>query len=190
VRWALFFAAVCVAAGVAVGATAATPLSLRERLLRMGELGGLVLPSRPRLVTDFGEWAGAGDPTSLWRAGFVLGIREGYRPKADNGIQAGSSAAEFRTAAGARDEVASEVAAPHAPAPAYVAFPVAGIPRAHGYTTTGPGSVTYNVMFNDGRFLYEVDFGGSLWAVHRHGPAIKAQTISAAQSLYRRVHGR
>jgi hypothetical protein len=100
-----------------------------------------------------------------------------------------SYVAEFRTAAGARKEVASEVHSVHPPAPAYVAFPVAGIPGAHGFTMTGPGFVSYFVMFNDGRFQYEVSFAGSLWAIHRHGQAIKAQTIAAAQALYRRVHG-
>jgi len=50
--------------------------------------------------------------------------------------------------------------------------------------------VVYVVMFNDDRFQHEIGFGGSPWADHRHGPAIKAQTIAAAQALYRRVHGR
>jgi hypothetical protein len=50
--------------------------------------------------------------------------------------------------------------------------------------------VGYFVMFTDGRVQYEVLFGGSPWADHRHGPAIKAQAIAAAQALYRRVHGR
>jgi hypothetical protein len=189
VRWASFVAAVCIAADFVAGATAATPLPLQERLLRTSELGGLVVPGRRHLVTSAEEWSGYGDMTSLRRAGFVRGLRKGYGPKAANGIHAGSAVAEFRTAAGARYEVASEVAAPHAPAPTYVAFPVAGIPGAHGFTMTGPGFVAYNVMFDDGRFQYEISFAGSLWAIHRHGPAIKAQTIAAAQALYRRVHG-
>jgi hypothetical protein len=54
---------------------------------------------------------------------------------------------------------------------------------------TGPGFVGYNVMFDVGRFEYEIGFAGSLWAIHRHGPAIKAQTIAAAHALYQRVHG-
>src|SRR5262249_50266382 len=152
--------------------------------------GGLVVPGRSRLVTSTEEWSGYGDWTSLRRAGFVRGLFQGYRSPTDNGIGALSSVAEFRTAAGARYEVASEVAAPHAPAPTYVAFPVAGIPGAHGFTQTAPGGVAYFVMFGDERFQYQVGFIGSLWAIHRHGPAIKAQAIAAAQSLYRRVHGR
>jgi hypothetical protein len=61
---------------------------------------------------------------------------------------------------------------------------------AHGSWYTAAGGVAYDVMFSDGRFQYEIAFAGSLWAIHRHGPAIKAQTIAAAQALYRRVHGR
>jgi hypothetical protein len=198
VRWASFLAGACIAAGVAAGATAATPLPLRERLMRTSELGGLVVPGRPRLVTDIVEWTTGGptgeweplDPKSLYLAGFVRGLREGYGPKADDGMSALSSVAEFRTAAGARDEVASEVESVHPPAPTYVAFPVAGIPRAHGFKKEAPGITFYFVMFNDGRFQYEIGFGGSAWAIHRHGPAIKAQMIAAAQALYRRVHGR
>jgi hypothetical protein len=198
VRWASFLAAVCIAAGVAAGATAATPLPLRERLMRTRELGGLVVPGRPRLVTNIAEWT-TGDPTGEWTtrdpkslalAGFVRGLREGYGPKAYNGMSALSSVAEFRTAAGARDEVASEVGSVHPPPPTYVAFPVASIPGAHGFKKEGPGITVYVVMFNDGRFQYEIGFGGSPWAIHRHGPAIKAQMIAAARALYRRVHGR
>jgi len=50
--------------------------------------------------------------------------------------------------------------------------------------------VAYDLLFSDGRFQYEIAFAGSNQAIHRQGPAIKAQTITAAQSLYRRVHGR
>jgi len=193
VRWALFLAAGCIAAGVAAGATAATPLPLRERVLRTRELGGLVVPGRRQFVTSIDLWSMSSPYTqtaNLRRAGFVRGLREGYGPIADNGIGAGSFVAEFRSAAGARYEVASEIHAVHPPAPTYVAFPVADIPRAHGYTLTAPGFVGYFVIFDDGRFQYQVSFGSSPWANHLHGPAIKAQTIAAAQSLYRRVHGR
>ena len=157
--------------------------------MRASELGGLVVAGRPRLVTSVVGWT-TGDPMRLIQAGFVRGLREGYGAKADDGISALSSVAEFRTAAGARDEVASEVGSVHPPAPTYVAFPVAGIPRAHGFRQEAPGSVGYFVMFNDGRFQYEIGFGGSPSADHRHGPAIKAQAIAAAQALYSRVHGR
>src|SRR5262249_48793449 len=182
----------CIAAGFATGATAATALPLRSRVLRTSELGGLVVPGRSRLVTSVDVWAVSSpynETATLRRPGFVRGLRKGYRPKAYNGMGAYSYVAEFRTAAGARNEVAREVHSLHPPAPTYVAFPVAGIPGAHGFTRTGPNFVSYFVMFNDGRFQYEVSFLGSLWAIHRHGPAIKAQAIAAAQALYHRVHG-
>lgn len=211
-RWASFLGAVCIAADAAAGASAAISLPLRERLSRTSELGGLVVPGRPQLVTSVDLWSTSGggetpiaqaaaadqmlsDASSgagygLRQTGFVHGLREGYGPRAANGIDARSSVAEFRTAAGARNEVANEVGSVHPPAPTYVAFPVVGIPGADGFVRTGPGYVAYFVMFHDGRFLYEISFAASPWAIHRRGPAIKAQTIAAAQSLYRRVHGR
>jgi len=48
----------------------------------------------------------------------------------------------------------------------------------------------YFLTFNEGRFQYEISFEGSLWAIHQHGPAIKAQTIAAAQALHSRVDER
>jgi len=77
VRWASLLAAVCIAAG----ATAATPLPLRERSLRTSALGGLVVPGRPLLVTSVELWSMT-DPyketSNLRRAGFVRGLIEGY----------------------------------------------------------------------------------------------------------------
>lgn len=150
-RWAPFLAAVCIAAG----ATAATPPSPQARVLRTSELGGLVVPTRPALVTTAAKgWQGSRPTAGQRRAGFVRGPREALHANAHGGVRGWSFVAEFRTATGARDVLASEVAAPHAPAPTYVAFPVAGIPRAHGFTGTGPGQVAYKVIFSDGRFHY------------------------------------
>src|SRR5262249_29559209 len=102
----------CIAAGFAAGATAATSLPLRSRVLRTSELGGLVVRGRSRLVTSIDVWAVSSpynETSTLRRPGFVRGLRKGYGPKADNGMGASSYLAEFRTAAGSLQEVAREV---------------------------------------------------------------------------------
>jgi acid phosphatase family membrane protein YuiD len=88
--------------------------------------------------------------------------------------------AEFRTASGARDEAANEIASDST----WIAFPVGGIPGAHAAAVT-PNA--YAVTFSDGRFQY------GIFAVFHSSAATalaKAQMIAAAQALYRRVHGR
>ena len=149
-------------------------------MLRDGELPAFRVESRSAVVTNVDEWSERffASPPSLRRAGFVRGLRE----KLDGttrGVVGYSFVAEFRTPTRARDEVANELASPHAPG-SYAAFPVAGIPGAHGFTLTGAG--LYNVMFSDGRYQYgRGAIGGS--------SAARAQVIAAAQALYRRLHG-
>jgi hypothetical protein len=156
-------------------------------VLRAGELAGLVVPIRPAVVTTVEDWS-QGNPSAsrLRRDGFVRGLREMLHARDHDGVSGYSFVVEFRTAAGAGDQVASDVGSVHAPAPTYVAFRVAGIPDAHGWTTSGPGQVSHNVMFSDGRFQY--------WVGLVSPPAVtlplEAQVIAAARSLYRRVHGR
>src|SRR5262249_61750483 len=118
--------------------TAATPLTLQARALRTGELPGFTVHSRPAVVTRAERWwQGSRSTGELRRAGFVRGFREGLGGSTP-GVGAASVVSEFRTATEARVEVANEVASVRAPAPTYVAFPVGGIPSAHGFTAPPP----------------------------------------------------
>src|SRR5262249_32598843 len=102
--------------------------------LRTGELPGFTVHSRPAVVTSAERWwQGSRSTGELRRAGFVRGFREGLGGSAP-GVGAASVVSEFRTATEARGEGANDVASVRAPAPTYVAFPVGGIPSAHGFT--------------------------------------------------------
>src|SRR5204863_7885616 len=124
----------------------------------------------------------------------VIGLRtRGFKACAKELLQSKSLAStglstvtQFRTAAGARGELAAQIAVFRRRGSRYVALRVRGIPNARGYRLASPGSKGYNVMFADGPFLYLL--GGGFH------PAAKQQltrfdVIDAAKSLYRRVHG-
>ena len=66
----------------------------------------------------------------------------------------------------------------------WVAFPVADIPGAHGFTF---GQELHCVMFSDGRFQYGLGAGAVTSAARA---PTEAQVIAGAQALYRRVHSR
>ena len=69
-----------------------------------------------------------------------------------------------------------------------MAFPVEGIPGAAGFHLVGGASFEGdNIAFADGPYVYLVGQG---WGVNVRPAASRAVLVAAAQSLYKRVHGR
>ncbi len=182
---AIVLAAAC-AASAAPSKTKA-PLSLTARVLRANELKDFKPAARPTVINDARKCAPSRYVSIivLREHGFVACVREALASKSfrSTGL---STVTQFRTARGAREELATQVEIAKSKGSNYVGFRVRAIPHAHGYRLSSPGSRGYNVMFSDGPFLYLVG-GGFHPAGKKH--LTRFDVIRAAKRLYGRVHG-
>ena len=133
----LLFAASLAFVSCGTVAQAAVPLSLGQRLLKVGELAGFE-PLPPTTYRNALEWAaseGPGNTTAeqhrLERNGFVAGAYEQLATPKLSSRTAISYVVQFRDAAGARADLAHELSTHTAAAGVTVhSFRVAGIPGA------------------------------------------------------------
>ena len=167
-------------------------------MLANGEPAGFAAKAPPVTLLVLGDWAKAApsggiDVTArLRRAGFVAGIREdlSWTSGTDRGALWPSSACG--SASAARAEIAQQVRdfagePSRGRAKSYAAFPVPGIPGAHGFKLTRDDTSGYNIIFADGPFTYHLGVG---WGNQASSPPTRAQLIAAARALYARVHSR
>ncbi|HEY7968144.1 MAG TPA: hypothetical protein VID68_14075 [Solirubrobacteraceae bacterium] len=167
-------------------------LPLSERVLRAGELAGMVPTSPPTVTVGAMAWAaGEGLPPGgiakeanrLRALGFGAGVAENLKTRR-NANRFGLSLVErFSSAASARTELAH--AARSGGGWSYFAVPA--IPGARGFESLGTRYGGRNVAFTDGGFYYLVGAG---WSSTRAADRVaRAGVIAAARLLYGRVHG-
>lgn len=191
---------VAVVAGLLVGTGVALaspkPLPLRARLLEQGDFAGFRPESTKHSFKTAKAWVASGPhPTvaqtsaeiaRLRREGFVAVLSEFL----DRGSARGSGVSwvmQLGSAASARAELKVDLTENKAASGgSFSAFSVPAIAGARGYRVSGGGSGGENIFFADGPFLYLVGQG---WSSADKNPPTRAGLITAAMTLYRRVHG-
>jgi hypothetical protein len=189
-----------VAPGVqgASGATHATPLGIKGRVLKSGEFAGFTAKAPAVVVINLDDWVkiapsgGINVRDRLRRAGFVAASREDlvWTKGTDRGGL--SAVVRLRSAQAARNEIAQQIRdfanePSRGRAKSYTTFPVPGVPGAHGFTLTTQQTSGHNIIFADGPFTYHLGVG---WGNQAGNPPTLAQLITAAKALYARVHAR
>jgi hypothetical protein len=178
-------------AALAVGpASASSALAPTQRVLGAGELAGMKPLSPPALVHGASAWVTASFPKSSRKAelarfrslGFVAGIDEDLVTPGNTDRYGLSLMEEFSSAKAATAELVHAAAAN----PTWAHFAVPGIPGARGFELTHGASSGRNVGFTDGPFYYIVGAG---WLGNSSNAVSRAQLISTALVLYKRVHG-
>lgn len=180
------------AAGPAPGAQ---PLPLSTRVIAHGEFAGFGPFGPPRLqtftspATFLSSYQQSATPSrvSAWvallhREGFVAVVAEQLGSLTAN--RGGLSwAMELGSPAGAKSELAQEVRSDESHGP-FSRFVVGGIPTVSAFRLGTSSSGGDNILFSDGRFVYFVGYGWS-----NAGTPARAALITAAKTLYKRVHG-
>jgi hypothetical protein len=178
--------------------TTGKPLSLAGRLLLAGEFPGFRPKQPPSALTDVAAWnkvapsGGIDVRARLTRGGFVAGVREDLAWDKGNDRGALSAAVRLGSPKAARAEIAQQLR-DFAAEPGrrgvltYTRFAVSGIPRAFGFTKTAKDGAGHNIIWADGPFTYHVGVG---WGAQVTDKPTQSQLISAARTLYSRVHGR
>jgi hypothetical protein len=192
-RWIALLAVSLVAAGPASGSG---QLPLSARVIQQGEFEPFA-PVGTHLYTDVTRWVTshttlssaerAAEVARLKRNGFkaILVEQLGVASPQQAGL---SFVIQLGSAARARAELAAAVREDLKQSPTDIRFPVTGIPGAVGFHLVGSGPFEGdNVEFADGPFVYLVGQG---WGVNVRPAVSRAVLVAAAQSLYRRVHGR
>lgn len=180
--------------------TTPNPLHITGRVLRAGDLPGFVPKERPTTVTSAVAWSkvapsGEVDVEARLRgAGFVAAVREDLKWTTGSDPRGALSAVvRLGSAKAARAEIAQQVRdfagqLKRGVVKTSTPFAVSGIPGSSGWTATGnDGTSGHNIIFNDGPFTYHVGVG---WGTQVTNPPTRAQLITAATTLYKRVHGR
>jgi len=198
----LVFFAVLAGAAAVTAAPAAKPLTLRERVLRTGELKGFKPTGVPTTYTRARFWVSNGTGLTrlevaartarLKREGFKAVVTQLLVPTRGSNDRGGFSwAMQLKSAAAARNELSAVLRYSATEGKGigrrFKAFRVAGIPRASGFRLTKPGIVSDNVVFADGPFVY---FVGARWEAYARRPPARTTLVAAARALYKRVHGR
>jgi hypothetical protein len=171
--------------------TTGKPLSLAGRVMLAGEFPGFVPKQQPSALADVAAWnkvapsGGVDVRARLAGEGFVAGVRAHDRGALSAAVRLGSPKA-------ARAEIAQQLrdfaAEPgHRGVLTYTRFAVPGIPGAFGFTKTAKDGAGHNIIWADGPFTYHVGVG---WGGQVTDKPTQSQLISAARTLYSRVHGR
>lgn len=177
-------------AGSAVATAAVRPLPLRDRIIRSGDFRGFT-PGNTRRFTNANQYvSGDASLTAAQKAAKVVRLhREGFKAilleqlKSTKPNQGGLSwVMRLRSAAAAHTELAAATKA--AERESGPRFPVGSIPSGRGVGAGNGRSGSENVLFADGPFVYLV---GTAWN-NTANPPTRAQLITAARRLYRRVH--
>jgi hypothetical protein len=158
-------------------------------VLRRGELPGFTAQSAVSTATTGTAFAAdEGIPSGrikkeaarLARAGFVAGAIEHLMSPA--GAEGLSVADRFRNSKSARAEIAFAATPP--PGVKQTDFTVPGIPGARGFDSSSAQSSGHNIAFAVGSYYYLVGVG---WPTVLPHPPSRAQLVTAAQRLYKRV---
>jgi hypothetical protein len=161
------------------------------RVLRRGELRGFAIQSAVSTATSGTSFASAEgisadriqkEAARLSRAGFRAGAIEHLSAPA--GAEGLSVVERLRSPASARAEVA--FAATPQPGTRQTDFAVPAVPGARGFEASGGPSSGHNIAFAVGSYYYLVGVG---WPTVLQHPPSRAQLVTAAQQLYKRVHG-
>jgi hypothetical protein len=170
-----------------------TPAALRGAhggVLLAGDLPGFVPQGYQAPSTDAHSWVAefppeqrAAEEARLKALGFIAGLSERLAPaKGGGGNHEAVSLVElYRSSRGANGEVASQLK--QALKRGETTFAVRGIPGARSFGS-GTSTTDANVAFAVGSYYYLVGFS----APSGSAPT-RAQLITAAQRLYRRVRG-
>ena len=165
--------------------------ALAQRVLRKGEFPGFEPQGGAHVVTDPRAWASQSgtDPTKetakLRRLGFAGAVSE-HLARAGSSPAGGLSLVEQLSSPGAaRTELAVQYRRPPPAGVRVEPFSASGIPGVHAFDLVGRGNVGHNVSFADGPYYYLVGAG---YPAGMSNPPTQAQVVSAAQTLYRRVH--
>lgn len=173
--------------------TPAAARALAPRVLAADELPGFA-PQVLTPSTRAADWASvkvrpaqaAKEAARLKRKGFIAGLSEQLAATNGDTAQTGLSIVEqFPSARAAATELAAQLRRSKA-ADYFKAFRVTGIPGARGFDLAGRNGAGHNVAFADGPYFYLVGTG---WSVQTPRAPTRADVITGAQRLYRRVHG-
>jgi hypothetical protein len=172
--------------------TPAAARALGTRVLAADELPGFA-PQTFSPTTSAADWAAvevrppqvAKETARLKRQGFIAGLSEQLSATNGDEAQTGLSLVErFPSARAAAIEVAAQLRRSKASG-TFKAFSLTGIPGARGFDLSGRNGAGHNVAFADGPYYYLVGTG---WSTQTPAPPARADVITAAQRLYRRVH--
>lgn len=202
-RWTRVAALVAVVALAGCGGgsskTSSTPAkaspvrsALNQRVLRAGEFPGFASTGAPDFAADAQAWARSAETSNpakeaarLKALGFGGALADHLQATGSRPAAGLSLVQQMGSAGSARAELASEYKRTPA-AEAFKPFPAPGIPGARGFDLVGSGHVGHNVVFADGRYYYLVGAG---FPTGTPKAPTQAQVVSAAKTLYTRVHG-
>jgi hypothetical protein len=165
---------------------------VRGRVLKAGEMRGYIPQGQRLLGINARSWVivdqspqsqQTKEAAFLSHLGFIAGVREDLLATSGDGSGL-STVEEFRSAVGARTELAAVVKSFLASVPGSAVFTVPGVPGARGFALSHPGLVGVNVGFVTGRYCYLVGAGGS---PRTPGAPKRAAVIAGARHLYHRV---
>ena len=166
--------------------------AIAGRVLIAGDLPGLARHGPRTLGINANSWVAeeglpqyerAKEVRRLEALGFVRAVRERLVPAAENGPEAISLVAQFRSVHAALEDVAAEakVGEAHGAPP----FAAPTIPGARGFGGASGVTTGYNVAFAVGPYYYLVGVG---YATGTPRAPTRENLITAAQRLYSRVH--
>lgn len=169
---------------------------LGPHLAAPGELEGFT-PSEIRSSNKPIDWLSLGglapegyrkEARRLESLGFVAGANEQLQPTGESAAQGVSIVERLKSPAAAKSEFLTQVErSKKSSSGRFVPFPVSGVPGAKGFDLPGPKSSGHNVAFTDGSYYHLIGTG---WAKGEKNPPTRAGVIAAAQSLYKRLHGK
>jgi hypothetical protein len=164
-----------------------TALALRTMVLGENELPGFTSVECPIVQFALGDWAGS-DPATIseLRAnGFVMGIRESLRSMRLSATAA-SSAINFRTTAGARNELEQRLVAARGEG-TLTPFAVTGIAGARGYRLATRHSTRYTIAFTHDANEYRLSVA---FPAHASAQVFETQLVRTALRVYTRAGGK
>jgi hypothetical protein len=171
----------------AAGSGTARLIPLTQRVLGPGEFPGYV-PGGVRVVTSPKTWSKANafaTVADLREVGFVAAaltiLRATRRAYATS---ATSSVVEFGFHRGALTYLLVFVSE-YLRVTGVKRFAVPGVPGAYGIANVSTGGGTYDIVFVDGRFFYEV----TAFTNDAAKPPSRAQVAAAAARWHGRIHG-
>jgi hypothetical protein len=181
--------------GTSISASAQMPLT--ERVLTPSTLHGFAQTEQPPAIHGAAQWAAIAEQSPsvteaarLEKLGFVAGVQERLHGLLPLKAEAISTAEQFRTAGGARAELAAQYQQAVNDASMTGAkvrvFAVAGIPGALAWTASGKHTSAVNVSFAVGSYYYLV---GSGFPTGTHRAPGQTQLTQAAQSIYLTISG-
>jgi hypothetical protein len=175
------------------GSEGSAPAALTGHVLAAGDLAGFAPSGRTLAGTTAASWVGgiglppaerANEISRLQRVGFRAGIRELLAATGGGGAEAISLAEQFSSPAQAHAEVAKQLQ--ELESHGERTFAVARVPGARGVAISARARSGVNIEFADGSYFYVVGAG---WPTGTSAAPSRATLETAAQRLYRRVHG-